>query len=59
MILAHLKENPHTSICVATETGLSKSSIHKVKQNRYHPYKMTKVQYLHIIDSQRRLNFIV
>ena len=29
-----------------------------VKQNRYHPYKMTKVQHLRITDSQRRLNFI-
>ena len=44
MVLAHLEEDPHTSIrAVATETGLSKSSVHKiVKQNRYHPYKMIK-----------------
>ena len=35
------------------------NSVHKiVKQNPYHPYKMTKVQHLHITDSQHRLNFI-
>ena len=46
MVLAHLEENPHTSIC-AIATGLSKSAVHKmVKQNRYHPYKMIKVQHL-------------
>ena len=53
MVLPHLEENPHTSIhAVATETSLSKSSIHKmVKQNRYHPYKMIKIQHLLITDS--------
>ena len=55
-----LKEDSHTSIrAVAIETGLSKSSVHKmVKQNRYHPYKMTKIQHLRITDSQRHLNLI-
>ena len=52
MVVAHLEENPYTSIRAVAETGLSKSSVHKmVKQNRYHPYKMTKVQHLRITDS--------
>ena len=60
MILVHLEENSHISIrAVATETGLSKSSVHKmVKQNRYHPYKMTKVQHLRITDSQHFTTFV-
>ncbi|KYN15977.1 hypothetical protein ALC57_11774 [Trachymyrmex cornetzi] len=37
----------HSFVQLLTETGLPKSSVHEmIKQNRYHPYKMTKIQFL-------------
>ncbi|EGI68883.1 hypothetical protein G5I_02421 [Acromyrmex echinatior] len=34
MVVAHLEENPYTSIRAVAETGLSKSSVHKMCKNR-------------------------
>ena len=59
IVLAYFHANPRTSVrAVSAETNISVGSIHKIlKENKYHPFKLTFV-YLRPTDEIRRLEFL-
>jgi len=57
-VLLSFTEDPHTSVRrAAQEHEISKSSVHKLKRAKFHPFKVILVHKLNEDDFDRRVEF--